>query len=220
MAINTFNFLPTMDNYNVGSASSRGSTNSEKWMYNPESFIGATYDYVQLYKLPVETLTERLNIIWNTFFQSTYGTTALGGNLPKNLSSLAEPATSSLTFNATTAQLSVPSPPVYKTNWNWFALLLIASIILQIAAYTGLVLKYWTCVPDIIGYASSMTLLNPYVPTPTGGTTLHGLERAALLHDMPVRIGDVCANEPVGAIAFAKADEGRVARLDRKRFYI
>lgn len=216
---NSFGTLPIVDNYNVGSITARGSTNAEKWMYNPTSFIGDTGDYAKLYKLSTETLSERLNMIFNTFFQSTYGTTALGGNLPKNLTSLSS-GDPHLLFNSTTAQTSNPSSAVYKTNWNWFALLLISSIILQIAAYLGLILKYWTCVPDIIGYASSMTLLNPYVPTPTGGTTLHGLERAALLQDLPVRIGDVCADEPVGAIAFAKADEGRVARLDRKRFYI
>lgn len=65
-----------------------------------------------------------------------------------------------------------------------------------------------------------MTLLNPYVPTPTGGTTLSGLERTALLRDFPVRIGDVCPNEAVGAIAFARADVASVGRLDRNREYI
>jgi hypothetical protein len=80
------------------------------------------------------------------------------------------------------------------------------SMILLAAAYVGLVLKYITLAPDIIGYTSSLTLLNPYVSISTGGTTLHGLERAVLLHVLRVRIGDVGPNEPVGAIAFAKAD--------------
>lgn len=221
---NEMSYMPTLDNYNVGSASARGSTNMEKWMSNPEDFIGARYDNVQLYKLKPEVFAERLTILYNTFFQSTYGTRALGGNLPKNLTQtglvLGAPSGANITFNGTEANTLHQTKEVYKTNWKWFSALLVCSLVLLFAAYAGLVLKYITLAPDIIGYASSLTMLNPYVPTPTGGTTLHGLERAALLHDLPVRIGDVCANEPVGAIAFAKADDGRVARLDRKRWYI
>ncbi|CAO2655975.1 Nn.00g047780.m01.CDS01 [Neocucurbitaria sp. VM-36] len=221
---NEMTFLPTLDNYNVGSAAARGSTNMEKWMMDPTNFIGARYDNVELHRLSPEVFAERLTILYNTFFQSTYGTLALGGHLPSNLTQtglIVGPSYgTNVTFNGTEANLLQESKPVYKTNWKWFTALLVCSLVLLIAAYVGLVLKYITLAPDIIGYASSLTLLNPYVPTPTGGTTLHGLERAALLHDLPVRIGDVCANEPVGAIAFAKADNGRVARLDRKRYYI
>jgi len=92
-------------------------------------------------------------------------------------------------------------------------------MIILAAAYIGLVLNYITIAPDIIGYASSLAVMIPYLLTPTGGTTLNGLQRSALLHDLPVRIGDACPNDPVGAIAFAKNDVGRVARLDRKRRY-
>lgn len=216
---NMLNILPTIDNYGVADAGARGSTYMERWMIDPWSFIGAKYDNVDLYKLPPNLLAERLTILVNTFFQSTYATTALGGNLPENLTELADESTF-LTFNGTQAGITDVSKLIYKTKWRWFVALLVSSIVLQIAAYAGLVLKYVTLAPDIIGYASSLTLLNPYTPTPTGGTTLHGLERAALLYDMPVKIGDVCANEPVGAIAMARADLGRVGALDRRRIYI
>ncbi|KAJ4371591.1 hypothetical protein N0V83_004810 [Neocucurbitaria cava] len=221
---NEMSIMPTLDNYNVGSASARGSTNMEKWMMDPTNFIGARYDNVDLYELSPEVFAERLTILYNTFFQSTYGTLALGGHLPSNLTQtglmVGTSYGSNITFNGTEANIVQETKPIYKTNWKWFTALLVCSLVLLAAAYAGLILKYITLAPDIIGYASSLTLLNPYVPTPTGGTTLHGLERAAILHDLPVRIGDVCANEPVGAIAFAKADNGRVARLDRRRYYI
>jgi hypothetical protein len=82
------------------------------------------------------------------------------------------------------------------------------------AAYARLVLKYLSLTPDI-----SLIILNPYVPTPTGGTTLHKLERTALLQDLLVKIGDVCPNEPVGAIALAAID-GCVVGLNRQGWYI
>jgi hypothetical protein len=216
-------YLPRVDNVGVGSPSARGSSNAEKWMADPTDFIGQRYDNVELYKVDPEVYSQRLTIIWNTFHQSTFATIALGGALPKNLTQtgvLSGGIASNVTFNGTQAGILQQTLPVYRTNWKWFVALLFSALVLLAAAYAGLILKYITLAPDIIGYASSLTMLNPYVPTPTGGTTLHGLERAALLHDMPVRIGDVCANEPVGAIAFAKADDGRVARLTRRRMYI
>jgi hypothetical protein len=220
---NLMSVLPRVDNVNVGSPSARGSSNAEKWMADPTDFIGARYDNVELYKVDPGVFSKRLTIIWNTFHQSTFATIALGGALPKNLTEtgvLTSGFADKVIFNATQADVLKQTLPVYKTNWKWFVALLFSSLVLLAAAYAGLILKYITLAPDIIGYASSLTMLNPYVPTPTGGTTLHGLERAALLHDLPVRIGDVCANEPVGAIAFAKADDGRVTRLTRQRWYI
>jgi hypothetical protein len=220
---NLMAILPRIDNPTVGSPSARGSSNAEKWMAEPTNFIGARYDNVELYKLDPYVLSRRLTILWNTFHQSTYATIVLGGALPRNLTEtgvIRVPIGSDVFFNTTQADILQPTNRVYRTNWKWFVALLFSSLVLLAAAYAGLILKYITLAPDIIGYASSLTMLNPYVPTPTGGTTLHGLERAALLHDLPVRIGDVCANEPVGAIAFAKADDGRVARLTRRRWYI
>jgi hypothetical protein len=220
---NLMSFLPRVDNANVGSPSARGSTNAEKWMADPTDFIGARYDNVKLYKLDPDVYAQRLTILWNTFHQSTFATTAIGGALPNNLTQtglLTAGFGSNVTFNGTQADILQQNAAVYKTNWKWFVALLFSSLVLLAAAYAGLILRYITLAPDIIGYASSLTMLNPYVPTPTGGTTLHGLERASLLHNLPVRIGDVCANEPVGAIAFAMADDERVARLNRKRWYI
>jgi hypothetical protein len=220
---NLLSNLPRVDNINVTSPSARGSTNAEKWMADPTNFIGARYDNVKLYQLDPDLYAQRLTILWNTFHQSTFATTAIGGALPKNLMQtglLTAGFGSNVTFNGTQADIRQQMAVVYRTNWKWFVALLFSSLVLLAAAYAGLVLKYITLAPDIIGYASSLTMLNPYVPTPTGGTTLHGLERASLLHNLPVRIGDVCANEPVGAIAFAKADDGRVARLNRNRWYI
>lgn len=197
-----------------------GSSNAEKWMadFYVDSFIGQTYDHVALYKMSLETFSMRLTILWNTFHQSTFATKDIGGAPLRSI----QGGWSSETAIYSPAQANVVGQilTVYRTNWKWFVALLCSSLVLLFAAYAGLILKYITLAPDIIGFASSLTILNPYVPTRTGGTTLHGLERAALLHDLPVRIGDVCADESVGAIAFAKADEGKVARLDRRRLYI
>jgi hypothetical protein len=211
--------LPSADNYATADAGQRSSTNMEKWMADPWDFIGVSYDNVDLYKLSPELLAERLTILFNTFFQSTYASVALARNLPQNLTELTI-KNPYVTFNETKAKVSREVIRVYKTDWRWLSALLVSSIILQIAAYTGLVLRYITLAPDIIGYASSLTLLNPFVRIPAGGTTLHGLEKAALLHDLKIQIGDVCVDEKVGAIAVATANGGIVGPLKRNKKYM
>jgi hypothetical protein len=213
--------MPTVDNAATTNKAVRGSTVMERWIVDTSNFIGGgAYDNVKLYELPADVFASRLTILWNSFFQATYGTRALAGNLDKatSMNVTGDSMGSTLSFNATESTFS-QRRDVYRVNWRWFAVMLACSLVLLVAAYAGLVLKYLSLAPDIIGYASSLTMLNPYVPTPTGGTTLHGLERAALLHNLPIRIGDVCSSEPVGAIALA-ADDGRVVGLDRRRWYI
>lgn len=216
---NLMNTMTSVDTIGVSSPTARGATVMEKWMFDPSDLMGM-YSNVNLYAIPSEVFAERLTILWNSFFQATYAARAVAGNLGKATSTniTGNPTEPAISFN-TTESLVSQRVDVYQVKWKWFGVLLSCSLVLLCAAYAGLVLKYLSNAPDIIGYASSLTMLNPYVPTPTGGTTLHGLERTALLHDMPVRIGDVCPDEPVGAIALA-ANDGRVAGLDRRRWYI
>ncbi|XPS92069.1 hypothetical protein M3J09_001475 [Ascochyta lentis] len=212
--------MPSVDTVGVTSANVRGASNMERWLMDPTSFIGGGGNTVNLHELAVDVFADRLTILWNSFFQATYAARALAGNLDKATSTNIFNSSSgqAISFNATEG-LASQRVDVYRVDWKWFAVLLSCSLVLLFAAYAGLVLKYLSVAPDIIGYASSLTMLNPYVPSPTGGTTLHGLERTALLHDLPVRIGDVCPSEPVGAIALA-ANDGRVVGLDRRRRYI
>ncbi|KAF2802542.1 uncharacterized protein BDZ99DRAFT_401589, partial [Mytilinidion resinicola] len=225
---NSFAYLPTTDNFDVGSAGARGSTNMEKWMANPNDFIGATYVYVDLWRLSPDVLGQRLEILVNTFWQSTFATTALSGKLPSNLTSLQYSSQGgeesqlypALFFNTSAALLTHETPEKYQCDWAWMVSLLVCSTILQVAALAGLVLRYMTLAPDILGYVSSHTFLNPYLPVPTGGTTLSGLERTALLKGTHVKIGDVCSNSSVGAIAIGSAENGNLGRLSRSRWYI
>jgi hypothetical protein len=95
----------------------------------------------------------------------------------------------------------------------WFGVLLSCSVVLLAVAFAILVLKYLSLTPDI-----SLTILDLYVPTPMGGMTLHKLERTTLLQDLLVKIGHVCPNDLVGAIALA-ANKRRVPWLNRRGLY-
>jgi hypothetical protein len=117
---NLMSTMPKVDSYNVGSAIARGSTNMGKWMMNPSDFIRARYDNVELWRLPPEVFGERFTILYNTVWQSTYGTRALGGNLPENVTEtgrlVGESYGSNITFNASEAIVLRQTRPVYKTN--------------------------------------------------------------------------------------------------------
>lgn len=74
----------------------------------------------------------------------------------------------------------------------------------------------------MLGFVASMTYDNPYVVLPEGGATLDAMERARLLRDLRVRIGDVRIEEDVGHVAFAAVDEmgdTSVGPLERRRKY-
>jgi hypothetical protein len=47
------------------------------------------------------------------------------------------------------------------------------------------------CGPDILGYISSLTRDNPYIPLPPGGSTPDATERTILLKDLVIKLGDV-----------------------------
>jgi hypothetical protein len=62
---------------------------------------------------------------------------------------------------------------------------------LAILAIAGVVLKYTCAMPEILGFVFTMTRDNPYIPLPEGGSALRGIERARLLGNMRVRLGNV-----------------------------
>lgn len=80
-----------------------------------------------------------------------------------------------------------------------------------------MILKHKTLSPELFGFVTSMTYENPWVKVPDGGTTLDAMERARLLKDVEVRVGDVCGNNQVGHTAFAAGVPLRA--LERGRLY-
>lgn len=69
----------------------------------------------------------------------------------------------------------------------------------------------------MFGFVTSMTYENPYMKIPNGGSTLDAMERARLLKDVEVYVGDVQGDEDVGHIAFAAGSPLRT--LERGRLY-
>jgi hypothetical protein len=180
-----------------------------------------------LYELPPDVFSKRLTLAWNTLWQASLAPNYHARGLPRNDSAFAAAAASgsdgqatpagqadpskislrrgSLYVNATTAT-TTRATPRYVCARHWLGLLIVASLALLVSAVLGLVAKYTTIAPDIIGKASSLTRDSRFFALPAGGNTLDGMERARALKRVRVRLQDVQPDAPVGHIALALDD--------------
>ncbi len=112
---------------------------------------------------------------------------------------------------------------IFVCHDAWLSILLISAFVLFLCALVGLALKLLTKGPEILGHVSSLTRDNPYVRVPAGGSTLDGYERAKLLKDLKIQIGDIRVSNNVGRVAVMSINSqehinGR-SNLDKGRFY-
>jgi hypothetical protein len=120
-------------------------------------------------------------------------------------------------IGATTMATTSYKKEIFVCSFVWLSLLLVSSITILLTGSIALLLKRKTLGPEIFGFVSSMTYENPYVKIPTGGSILDAMERARLLKDISVRVGDVCGEEQIGHIALAAGVP--VRKLERGRLY-
>jgi hypothetical protein len=121
---------------------------------------------------------------------------------------------------ATAATASVHTP-IYVCRIGWAATLLLASAALLAAGAAALVLQVRSVLaPDTLRSVASMAYASPHFRSvPRGGTTLDGVERAQLLHDVRVRVGDINGDGTEGEVAFVAAEDVETRELDSKRLY-
>ncbi|KAI4283305.1 MAG: hypothetical protein L6R38_002251 [Xanthoria sp. 2 TBL-2021] len=111
----------------------------------------------------------------------------------------------------------------YAANRSHAIILIVITVVLQICAIVGLVLKEMASAPDILGYVSTMTRDNVHTAVPSGGNTLDGVERARYLSDMRVQLADARPGDDVGHIVLRSVNNGnesRKGRLDKRRLYM
>jgi hypothetical protein len=124
-------------------------------------------------------------------------------------------------IGATTMANVTTVEQIFICNFAWLALLFASSGIIFVTGGVALILKRKTLGPEIFGFVTSMTYDNPYVKIGNGalggGTTMDAMERARLLKDMQVYIGDVQGDAEVGHIAMAAGVPLR--KLERGRLY-
>jgi len=108
---------------------------------------------------------------------------------------------------------------VYRVSFPWVIIFLLTTFAMLGSAIIGTVFSRNTVLPDYLGYVSSLAKESPYVRMPNGGANLDGMDRARLMKDLRVRLGNVDEGRgEVGRLAFARLEETGVVRKDS--FYI
>ncbi|KAJ4374058.1 hypothetical protein N0V83_002797 [Neocucurbitaria cava] len=120
-------------------------------------------------------------------------------------------------IGATTTAKVTSTEEIFASNAAWLSLLMTSSAVIFIVGAIALILKHRTLGPEMFGFVSSMTYENPWVRIPRGGTMLDAMERARLLKDVEVHVGDVRGDEDIGHIAFSAGVPLR--KLERGRLY-
>ncbi|CAH0002394.1 unnamed protein product [Clonostachys byssicola] len=117
------------------------------------------------------------------------------------------PSPSGETLNSIAASATIVFD-VYETSRAWVGVALAATLLLQLLAVLGLMLRALVKGPDILGYASSMTRDNPYINLPEGGSSLDGPDRARLLKGTRIQLADVRPEKEIGYITLRAVEPG------------
>jgi hypothetical protein len=176
--------------------------------------------YVDISELDIDTFTQRFSLLFNTFWHAFCNLQAMtqseiglgfGDSFPPNVM-----------FRNVNATVIVPGQH-YVVDFAWLGVYMACAVVAFLAGVVALIIDYSTLVPDILGSVSIMVKENPYTPLPHGGSAMDGPEFARKVMHMPVRFGDVRANEAVGHIALVSMDvedpKVPVAPLKRGRLY-
>ncbi|KAF7596115.1 hypothetical protein BBP40_003377 [Aspergillus hancockii] len=177
----------------------------EAYIRNPDAPLAANLSDPSTALVDWDTLTLRLSQLFNTYAFGSLDPTAI------------IQSSSSKFTNETGAHWAYfITLPVYTVNWVWLAIFSAATSILTLCALTLTTLHFFTLNPDILGYVSTATMYSSHLPVPPGGGTLNGEERARLLKDMAIRLGDVQHYDPVtGKLSFGTISSAARSHLGR-----
>jgi hypothetical protein len=207
----------------------RSSELTEQWIADPDlKHFLKNWDVwggVDLSTLPTEVFTSRLQLVFNTFWDSLLGVNyrvanstsqdAGGANTTSQEDGYADEIR--VPWNTTIATGMQYDGEQYVCNKTFAALTIVISSLLFMAASVSGVLGFITKAPDVLGYVSTLARDNPYfgkhVPS-----HLDGMEATRVLRDVRVMVGDVQKTEDVGHVAFASTDAGP-RRVSLKRMY-
>ena len=188
-----------------GAAEDDDASITEKYILNPMTAFGnkdGKNGFVDLTTVSQANVTFRIGILLNTYWQSGFAPILQTSALNQTLEEAARvPAVQRSTMGQ-----NVVITEVFSASFPWLAVLFACCAILIAAAILNCVIDSRLLAPDILGYVSSITLSNPYIPLPKGGSTLDGVDRTKAIGHVKVRLQDVANDEEVGRIALSSIE--------------
>ncbi|KAK0104473.1 hypothetical protein ONS95_004762 [Cadophora gregata] len=191
----------------------------------------------RLQSVPLKDFGNRLGQLLNAYIYSsmwnatTYITGAsftgiennlVGGNnasfipaSPSDLTAMIRNRTAAFTVSAAQTNES----QVYFAFFPWLIVFLISNLVMLLAAIVGVYYSRRTIVPDYLGFVSSLAKESPFIRMPDVGVNMDGMDKARMVKEMKVRLGDVSDVEhgkaQVGRLAFARMEETSPVKKDR-----
>lgn len=211
----------------------------ENYILNPSSgatIISAENSFanndgeIPLQQITMEDFGDRLGQILNAYFYGSmwnstpYITGApfdgiqgfvVGGNnasfvpatSPDAITAMIQNQTAAFTVPATLVTHSI----IFVVDFPWLVVFLISTLVMLISSIVGVIYSRRTIVPDYLGYVSSLAKESPYIRMPDVGVNMDGMDKARLVKDVKVRLGDVADVEmgrgQIGRLAFARMEE-------------
>jgi hypothetical protein len=170
------------------------------------------FGWVDLTKVSSNDLSVRFTQLFNTYYFASLDPFLITDPESVNIS---DSGMSQTDATGTSDQV------VYILQNTWIVIWFLCLGILFGAAVCNAVLGRIVLAPDIIGYASTLTRENSNIPLPPGGSTLSGIDRALLLKETCLRIGDAREdNNDVGSLRIRLGDGiASLGKLDKNMVY-
>jgi hypothetical protein len=193
-----------------------------------------------LYEVELSDIGTRLGQILNAFvYGSTWNASVflIGGSFEgmqgnlfggKNASFVtASRAEIAAMIQNQTAAFTVPAvltthAQVYFCYFPWLAVFLFSTVVMLVGAITGVVFSRKTIVPDYLGFVSSLAKESPWIRMPDVGVNMDGMDKARLVKEVKVRLGDVSyaqgGHSDIGRLAFARLEE--TTKVQKDKLYV
>lgn len=159
------------------------------------------YWCINISKIPLELFKKRLSTAMNIYWMTGLDPLNVAAGLPEKLQ------------NGKQVEAFVQYDRlVYLCHWGWLAALILTCLVVVAVILTNAVLQSKVLGPDILGYVSTMTHDNKFIPVPKGGSGVTGIERTLKLADLKLRLQDVRPDQDIGQIALASVQGERLQK--------
>ncbi|KAE8134439.1 hypothetical protein BDV38DRAFT_295371 [Aspergillus pseudotamarii] len=171
---------------------------TEAYFRNPDTPLAADIYTGSTFTIPVDIFLLRLTQVVNTY--GLLLSASDGGG----------------SYNGTGNFTDTTPPPIYEISWPWLAISIVGIVTIIVGAFVPALLGFFTRNPDILGYVSTMTRDAPTLEVPPGGGTLGGIDRALLLKDISIRLGDITDDSgSVSRIGIGTLDQASPSKKGR-----
>ena len=195
-------------------------SSATSWFLEDPYFSGrpiAVQTYSDVTNVSKGDLGVRLQQVLNTYWQAS-----LDGAI--NVTAISDPTTgdfrgTNINFTNGTNQTW---QDVYRYDWRWYMVFIVATSIMTFAAVIGIILEWRVKSPEILGYCSSLIKDSKYIEI-SDNSTLGATDRSKAHTKLKLKLADVAGAEEVGHIAIVEVGStlagDKIAPLKKSRKY-